>query len=183
MEKQINNEKNSAVILIDVQGKLSNAMHNSSELIDNLARLLKGAKALDLPIMWLEQVPDKLGPTVPELSEILVGQEPIIKIAFSACGDEGFMAQLESSGRKNLILCGIESHVCVYQSTRDLLLLGYNVQVVADCVSSRARANHELGLQMVSNNGAGITGYETLLFDMLKSPEHPAFREISGIVK
>ncbi len=174
---------NSALVLIDIQGKLAESMHKREALYDNLVRLTRGALLLGLPILWLEQNPAKLGPTIAPLAELLGGHSPIPKMAFSACGEPRFSEALAKSDRSQLIVAGIECHICVYQTAADLLEGDYAVQVVADAVSSRAPGNHELGLQRLRSLGAQISSTEMVLFELLRSAEHPSFREVSRLVR
>ena len=174
---------NSALVLVDVQGKLAQAMHNRKALVDNLRRLVKGAQTLGLPILWAEQNPAGLGPTIPEIAELLPDRKPVSKLSFSCCGCEPFMKALEALKRKNLFIAGIEAHVCVYQTAADLVNLNYHVEVIADAVSSRTDANRQIGLEKSKEAGAGLTSTETLLFELLKIAKGDQFKEIIKIVK
>ena len=107
---------NTILVLIDAQAKLTAVMHDRDELVSNLVKLVKGIQLLKVPILWLEQNPDKMGSTIPELGELLAGQTPITKMGFSCCGVEPFDTQLLNSGRKQVLIAGIETHVCVYQT-------------------------------------------------------------------
>ena len=172
-----------ALVLIDVQGRLAQLMHDRDALFDSLQRLVKGVRVLGLPILWLEQYPQGLGPTIPELAALLSDLQPVAKTSFSACGSEEFGRQLAATGRRQLLLAGIEAHVCVYQTAVDLLAAGHEVEVVADAVSSRALANRSLGLDRMQRAGASITGVEMALFGLLRTAQAPAFREIARLVK
>jgi len=175
--------ENSALVLVDVQGKLAQTMHNRDGLVDSLKRLVKGAQTLGLPILWAEQNPAGLGPTIPEIATLLPDRKPVSKLSFSCCGCELFMKELEALNRKNLFIAGIEAHVCVYQTAADLVNLNYNVQVVSDAVSSRTPANRQIGLEKSKEAGAGLTSTETLLFELLKIAKGDKFKEIIKIVK
>ena len=172
-----------ALAVIDVQGKLATLMHEKEKLYRNLSILVQGAAALELPILWLEQYPEGLGPTIPELAELLEGRHPLAKTCFSACGQPEFGRRLEESGRKQVLLAGIETHICVYQTARDLRERGYEVEVVADAVSSRTPSNKRVGLEKMRAAGAGVTSVETALFELLREAGNPAFREIARLVK
>lgn len=171
------------LVLIDIQGKLAQLMHAREALFANLQRLVKGARALGLPILWLEQYPQGLGPTIPEVAELLPELRPVAKTCFSACGSAEFLAQLTNTERKQVLLAGIEAHVCVYQTAADLLGAGYEVEVVTDAVSSRTAANRDLGLQRMRDAGARLTGVEMVLFELLRTAQAPAFKEIARLVK
>jgi len=137
---------------------------------------------LDVPVLWLEQYPQGLGPTIPEIAAEMKG-EVIEKITFSAYDTEEFRKQLESLGRKKVLLAGIETHICVYQTAAHLLANGYEVEVLADCVSSRTKGNREIGLQKMMQLGAKLTSVEMALFEMQGIAKGDSFKAISKIVK
>ena len=172
-----------ALVLIDIQGKLAELMHEQEALYRQLQILIQGAQALALPILWLEQYPKGLGPTIPEVAELLTGQEPLAKTCFSACGLDCFQDQLRETGRRQILLAGIETHICVYQTARDLLDADYHVEVVADAVSSRTIENKTLGLDRMRQSGAQITGVEMCLFELLKQAGTAEFKTIASLVK
>ncbi len=175
--------ENCAVVLVDVQGKLAQAMHNKEAFFDNIIRLVKGAQILEIPILWNEQNPAGLGPTIPEIVELLPNQNPMSKLSFSCCGNAEFIKELESLNRSNMLVAGIEAHVCVYQTAADLVDLNYNVQVVADAVASRTAENKHIGLEKSKQAGAGLTSTETVLFELLKVAKGDKFKEIIKVVK
>ena len=175
--------QDSIVVLIDVQGKLASLMSDREQLYRQLQILLHGARILKVPILWLEQYRQGLGPTVAELAAILDGLEPIDKTTFSACGSPRFMQDLRQSGRRSVIVAGIESHVCVYQTTRDLLSAGYDVEVIAYAVSSRTVDNRQAGLQRMASLGAGMMSTEMVLFEWLRQAGSAEFKEISRLVR
>ncbi|PIE70166.1 MAG: hydrolase [Deltaproteobacteria bacterium] len=172
-----------AIVLIDVQGNLAQAMHDKDTLFKNLEVLMKAATLLDIPVIWMEQVPHALGPTVPEVAAQLYGNTPIAKTSFSCYQNADFRAALEAANRETLILTGIETHICVYQSAVDLITRGYAVQVAMDAVSSRIPENKALGLARIRQAGACITGTEMLLFELLKDATHPQFKQIVSLIK
>ena len=174
---------NAVLVIIDVQGKLAQLAHRKEDLFANLQRCIKGAKALKLPVIWLEQNPEGLGPSIPEVSGLLSGQRPIGKFCFSCCGSEEFMKALRGTGRKQVLLTGIETHVCVYQTSVDLLGMGYEVQVVSDAVSSRTPENKQIGLDRIRQAGGNVTSTEMALFEMLKEARGETFKEILRAVK
>jgi len=174
--------EDAVLLVVDVQGKLARLMHEADALFDQIARLVRGATVLEVPVLATEQNPDGLGPTVEEVRPHLPSA-PMPKMAFSCCGEPAVVEGLEATGRRQVLLCGIETHICVYQTARDLLARGWEVHVVADAVSSRAAGNREVGLEKMRAAGAEITSVETALFEMLKAADGPAFREILDIVK
>lgn len=171
------------LVLIDVQGKLASLMHGREALFDNLPRLIRGVRALGLPVLWLEQYPQGLGPTIPEVAGLLSDLRPIAKRCFSAWGSAPFRQQLLATGRRQVLLAGIEAHVCVYQTALDLRDAGFEVWVVTDATASRTAANHRLGLERLREAGAHWTGVEMALFELLRTAEAPAFKEIARLVK
>lgn len=175
--------ENAALVLIDVQEKLLRAMHSPEELLANLKKMVKGARLLGLPIVWTEQNPAGLGPTVPEIAELLPDLKPLSKFSFSCCGSETFMKDLKALGRKKLLTAGIEAHVCVYQTVADLINLQFDVEVVVDGVASRTPENRAIGLEKSKAAGAGLTSVETVLFELLKEARGERFKEISNLVK
>jgi nicotinamidase-related amidase len=173
---------NAVLVVIDVQGKLASLMHDRDRLYDNTARIIRAAAVLGIEVICTEQHPDGLGPTVAELAEHL-DVEPIPKFAFSCCGEPAFETALKSTGRTQVLLTGIETHICVYQTAVDLLAGGYEVYVLTDAVSSRTEANRLLGLQRMKDAGAVMTGVEMALFEMLKVAKGDTFKQIVRIVK
>ena len=169
--------------IVDVQGKLAQLMHDREALFANLQRMVRGAQILELPILWAEQNPRGLGPTIPELTALLVDQQPHSKMTFSCLGSPDFAAALERSGRKQVLLAGIEAHICVYNTAADLLARGFEVHVVADAVSARVAANKAVGVRRMCNAGAVLSSVEMALFEMMQTADHPRFRDIQAIVK
>ena len=153
--------ENSGLFIIDVQGTLAEQMHESPALFKNLSILIQGAKLLGIPIVWVEQLPDKLGSThkdiLPYLSGPSISRKAISKSTFSAWGDNEVRSQVEKLNRRNWLVAGIECHVCVYQTVRDLLKMHYDVHVVSDAVSSRTQDNKKIGLQAMQAAGAKMT--------------------------
>jgi len=169
--------------VVDVQGKLAQLMHGREALFRNVQILVLAAKILEIPILWCQQCPDALGPTIPEIAQHLSDIEPINKSAFSCCGTEQFIAGLKDLARNQVLLCGIETHVCIYQTAVDLLRQGFNVNVIADAVSSRTLENKQIALNRLAVEGAKITCTEMALFELLKTAEHPKFKQVTRLVK
>lgn len=175
--------QNSCLVVVDIQGKLAELMHEKEILFRNAQILIKAAKILEIPILWCQQCPQSLGPTTPKIAELLAGSEPIDKATFSCCGNENFKTALAGLPRRRIILTGIETHVCIYQTAADLLAEGYSVEIVADAVSSRTFANKQIALRRLSAQGANITSTEMALFELLKTAHHPKFKQIAKLVK
>lgn len=175
--------KNSVLIVVDVQEKLTNVMHEKEKLVQEFARLIKGINVLEVPILLTEQNPRGLGVTISEIKTLLPDLDTIYKMAFSCLGEKEFPKRLKELGRKQVILTGIETHVCVYQTAMDLIDAGYDVQVVAGCVSSRTLENKEIALDKMKRAGIKVTSTEIILFELLKTADSPKFREIASIIK
>ena len=138
-------EVDSTVLLvIDVQEKLFRVIYQKEKLVDNLQRLIKGIQVLEVPVLVTEQYPRGLGPTIQEIAPLLADIQPLPKTSFSCCGDKAFLQELKTLGRKQVLISGIESHVCVYQTAADLICSGYEVYAVSDVISSRTEENREI---------------------------------------
>lgn len=170
--------ENSVLTVIDVQGKLADVMQNRDELFGNINRLAFSANRLKVPVLITEQLPDKLGPTREELAEELINTPVISKSSFSCCGEPAFMDELNKTENKQVILCGIESHICVTQTALDLIEAGYEVYVVADAVSSRNPESKQLTLERLRRHGVEIIVTESVIFEWMRDAAHPAFREV-----
>ena len=177
------NTKDTILLIVDIQGKLANLMHEKALLFENVQKLVKGFQALGIPILWAEQNPQGLGPTVPVIAELLSNIQPINKMSFSCCENDRFIQALKSMNRKQVVITGIETHICVYQTAVNLVNLGYTVEVAVDAVSSRTLVNKEIGLQKMKDSGVGLTSVETALFELLKVAEGETFKQILEIVK
>jgi len=172
-----------ALLVVDIQEKLARAMYAREEFIANVQRLVQGARALGVPILWAEQNPKGLGPTVPEVAGLLHDLTPISKFCFSCAASESCMLQLRQLARSHVLVAGIETHVCVYQTALELLEKGFRVEVVADACSSRTLQNKQIGLDKMRGAGVAVTSVETALFELLKVAEGPLFKELLNIVK
>ncbi|MCS0329696.1 isochorismatase family protein [Vibrio diabolicus] len=175
---------NTGLIVVDVQGKLATLMHESNALIENITKLVKGAKALDLPILWLEQNPERLGSTAEPIREVLESTHlPITKYTFDGCKEATFKVAVENAKVDTWLVCGIESHICVYQTAVSLRQSGYRVELVTDCVSSRTAANKALALAKLTANGVVLTGLEMCLYEMVEDCRALEFKEILALIK
>jgi nicotinamidase-related amidase len=171
------------LVMLDVQGKLAQLMFDRARLFATQRKLLQAARRLEIPMVWLEQNPGRMGVTIPELSELMSGITPIAKMSFSACGAPEFLQQLDVQGRSQVLLFGIEAHICIQQTAADLIQRGFHVEVPEDAVSSRTPANKETGLKKIEAAGAALTSVETALFELLRTADHPAFKDILALVK
>ena len=175
--------ENTVLIIVDVQGKLAHLMYKKEVLFENLQKIIKGVQILGIPIIWTEQNPEGLGPTIPEVAHLLSNNRPISKLSFSCCGSDCFMQVFKELNRTQVLIAGIETHVCVYQTAIDLLDSRYEVQIVADAVSSRTVENRQIGLEKMREAGAPLTSTETALFELLRVAEGAKFKEILAIVR
>jgi nicotinamidase-related amidase len=171
------------LIVIDFQDKLFQVMQDKENLLANAAKVIKGAKVFDMPIIVTEQSPEKLGPTLPALSRELNGSATIGKENFSSWKDNKFREKLESINCRSAVIMGIECHVCVYQTAVDLIDNGYSVHVIADAVSSRSKENKDIGLAAMKSAGAHLTSTEMVLFELVRSAGDAKFKDIHKIVK
>ncbi len=174
---------NAALVIVDIQGKLATLMHEKEKFYENAVRMIRGAKVLNIPIIWNEQLPDKLGESIDEIKNELDDAQPLVKSSFSCCGNPHFMSHLKAMKKRQVLLIGMETHICVYQTARDLLLTGYDLYVIADAVSSRTLENKHIGLDAMKTMGAKITSVEMCLFDMLQVAEGDAFKQAIKIVR
>jgi nicotinamidase-related amidase len=168
-----------ALVIVDVQEGFRPAVLDFERVARNAGVLAQGARTLGLPVVVTEQYPKGLGPTAPEVVEHIDGSGPVEKTVFSAARAEGF----DLGGRDQALICGIETHVCVWQTAADLLGQGTNVHVARDAVTSRTGENRQLGLERMRDAGAVITSVETALFELLGEAGGPEFKAIQGLIK
>ncbi len=171
----------SVLFVIDIQGNLYESMHEKLFLLENLKKLVSGTKTFKIPIIVTEQI--KIGKTIPEIAGLTEDVQPFTKGEFSCLGNEGIMNHLKGLKKRQVIVSGIEAHVCVYQTTLDLLERGYEVHVVADAVSSRTQRNKEIALERMVQEGAKLASTEMVLFELIRTAEDPRFKDIFRIVK
>lgn len=170
----------SAVVVVDVQQKLLPVIHQQEQMLKRTKLLCESAALLSVPIYVTEQVPDKLGPTVPELLELDLHTSVSTKETFSSAD----CLDLDSAGGiQHWVLCGIESHICVRQTALDLVERGQQVTVIGDAVSSRAVQDVQLALDELRSAGVRVIPTESLLFEWLKTCQHPQFRAVSRLVR
>lgn len=172
-----------ALVVVDVQGKLAELMSDKESLLANIAILIKAANILDIPVIWCQQVPAALGATVAEIAELLECTEPIDKYTFSCCGNRDFSTRIKEIKPSQVMLTGIEAHICVYQTAMDLMDRDIDVNVIADAVSSRTPENKHIALQRLNSEGALLSTTEMALFELLKDAKHENFKKIAKLVK
>lgn len=175
--------KQCGLLIVDMQGKLARLMHNSDAVIANIVKLIQASRVLSLPVIALEQYPRGLGETVPELRTLLAPEEILPKTHFGACGAPEFITALADSGRQQWLVCGIESHVCVYQTVSGMLARGLAVEVVSDAVASREATNIPLALAKMQRRGAELTSVEMCLFELMQDCKSDAFKAMLPLLK
>jgi nicotinamidase-related amidase len=172
-----------ALIVVDVQERFRSAMDDFDAMLAGCVRLVRTFRLLDLPILVTEQYPKGLGFTVDELREALGATEFPEKSAFSSMGCAGIPERLRATGATDVVVCGIEAHVCVNQTVHDLLAAGYRVHVAADAVASRDPRNAEVALAKAQRSGALVTSSEMAAFELLADAVHPRFKEVQSLYK
>ena len=171
-----------ALLVIDVQERLMPVIHNSLQVFENVNRMIQGAGILNLPIVITEQYPKGLGNTCHEV-QLPENADILQKVCFSCLLSEPVKMKLQQSNVKSLILCGVESHICVLKTALDALKQGYDVHVVADAVSSRTESSKKLALERMRQSGAFIVSAEMVLFQLLDEAGTEAFKAISKLIK
>ncbi len=174
------NQDKSLLFIIDLQEKLINAIFNKS-LVEKKSRILiEAANILNLPLLITEQYPQGLGSSIEPISN---EKDRYIKFDFNALADDLILRQLETFDRKQIIIFGIETHICVYQTVVALLEKGYDVTVVSDACGSRSESEYFSGLDCMREFGAKIKTTEMVLFELLKTSKHTNFKEIQKLIK
>jgi nicotinamidase-related amidase len=172
----------STLLVIDVQDKLLVKMPDAAGLVRDLVFLVDVAKLLGVPILATEQYPKGLGPTVADLTRRLL-VNPRAKMTFSSCGAPGLLEELRALGRRNIVVAGMESHVCVMQTALDLVESGWNVFLPVDAVQARFPIDHDLALRRLENAGATLSTAEATAFEWLGNAEHPQFKAVSKLIQ
>lgn len=176
-------KEDTIAIVVDYQERLMPSIYNHEEVVKNSAILINGLKALDIPIIVTEQYPKGLGSTVEEIKSITEGFEVYEKLTFSCYLDENIKKAVDSFGKKNVIVIGTETHICVLQTIIDLKEAGYNVIIIGDCVSSRREYDKDYGLKRAVQEGAIVSTYEAILFELTEVAGTPEFKIISKLIK
>ncbi len=171
------------LVLIDVQEKLARVINGKDKVIANCKVLVQTAKVLGMDILWAQQYPKALGQTVGAIREVLDNDKPFDKFTFSCCGDEEFAEAADKCGKDQFILCGIEAHVCVYQTAMGLLEKGKEVYVAADAAGSRTEDNKQIAIERMKMENIKPVSTEMVIFELLKTSKHPNFRELSALIK
>ncbi|MCI1274277.1 MAG: hydrolase [Clostridiaceae bacterium] len=173
--------ENSLILVIDIQEKLVKAV-DGQKVSDNASKLLKAANVLSIPAIITEQYPKGLGETMPELKDV-ANADFFEKTSFSALKTPEIFDKIKKSGRKKIILCGIETHICVYQTAIELIENGYEVYLLKDVCASRDAKNSECAFDLLQSYGIKISCLEIVLFEWLKSSKHPKFKDVQSLIK
>jgi len=175
--------EDTAAVVVDIQERLLPHIHQWEQTLQNCLKLIDGLQVLSVPLLVTQQYTKGLGPTDPSIISRIPGFSHIEKNTFSCCGEPAFTEKLSSFGKKNIILCGIETHVCVLQTCIDLLEEGYMPVVVEDCVSSRKPNDKAIAIGRMRQEGARVTTLESILFELTRSAGTDTFKSISKLVK
>lgn len=176
-------KQDAVLVLVDFQEKLLAAMRDPCGLKSQVVKLIRGCQILGVPVLCTEQVPEKLGSTVPEAASLLQNTVILSKSSFSCVREPAFLYQLDQVGRSQVLLAGVESHVCILQTALDLAMEDYDVCVVEDAVSSRRELDHGVALRALAQSGISLGSVEMVLFQFLGTAEDPAFRDIHQLVR
>ena len=172
-----------ALLVVDIQEKISALMTHRERVIKNTVILIKGLHALKVPLFITEQYPKGLGPTEKEIAEALVGVTAIQKMTFSCCGEPEVPRRFQEKKIQQVVVCGIECHICVMQTVLDLLTKGFQVHVVTDAVSSRRSLDCETALRRMEKAGAILTTTESVLFEIMEKCGTDEFKTIVKLIK
>jgi nicotinamidase-related amidase len=172
-----------ALLIIDIQERILPVISNHQRVVDNTLKLIKGFKVMSLPIYFTEQYPKGLGPTVSSLIEELGELKPFDKMSFSCSGAGDLFEEFKKKDLSQIVVCGIESHVCVQQTVLDLIENGFQVNLAADAVSSRKEIDYNTSIERMRHHGTEVTTTESILFELLNVCGTPQFKEVSKIVK
>ncbi len=176
-------EKNSLLLIIDIQDRLV-APLNGDMVVSRAAKLAEAANILDIPVVASEQYPKGLGHTVATVSCKFTPETPIIeKTAFSLLREEGVLKKIKSYGKKQIVICGIEAHICVHQTAAELIEDGFEVIAAKDACASRNKYEFEQGIEAMRENGVKISCVEIILFEWLRTSKHPGFKEVQALIK
>ncbi len=177
------NKEEAVLLIVDFQERLAAIMKEKEKVVKSCQHLLELAKMQGIPVVVTEQYPKGLGRTVPELQSAVPDYKPIEKTVFNCCGEPAFVADIKKLGKKQIIMTGMETHICVLQTTIGLLQLGFTVHAVQDAICSRTQDNWNTGIAFMRDAGAVVTCTETVLFQLLKVAGTDEFKRISQRIK
>ncbi len=180
---QILGKEKTALLVIDIQERILPVINDWETVVANTLKLINGFRVMNIPIYYTEQYPKGLGGTETRIKEALGDSKLFEKMTFSCFGAGNLFEELKSKKIEQVVVCGIESHVCVQQTVQDLLANGFQVDLASDAVSSRRKFDYESALNRMRNNGAEVTVTESILFELLNVCGTDAFKAISKLVK
>jgi nicotinamidase-related amidase len=172
------------LVVVDVQEAFRSVIPEFATVASRISTAVRGFQVLDAPVLVTEQYPKGLGPTAEEIKFVLSEDQEIFeKTAFSSCGADPFVSRLEELGTKQVVICGLETHICVSQTAHDLLDGGFQVHILTDCVCSRFEYNKSAGLAKMQQSGAIPSSVEMALFELMRDSRHEQFKEIQSLIK
>lgn len=171
-------------VVIDMQESYRPVISEFVEMSARIALMTHATRLLNVPLIITEQYPEGLGRTAGEILSVLPPDYEVIeKISFSSCGATSFMTKLEESKAWQVILCGVESHICVSQTTHDLIANGYQVHLLSDCITARTQHNKKVGIEKMVRSGAILSSIEMALFELMRDAKHEQFKAIQKLIK
>jgi len=177
------NRADAVLVVVDIQERLAAAMPHKDDVIETATFLVRACDAMGVPVIVTRQYVAGLGDTVSELADVLGNREPIDKLTFSCMGTPEFREAISKPGRRQVLLAGMETHVCVSQTALDLMGAGYEVSVLADGVCSRRSHDHEIAVRRLATVGASVTVAESVIYEMLGVAGTPEFKQVLELVK
>lgn len=176
--------ENTLFVLIDIQERLVTMLNKQEPVVKATSTLVNAASIMNIPTILTEQYPQGLGKTVFDVTSVMDDSTPVIeKTSFSAMQTPEFAEKLKSYGKKNIVIGGIETHICVYQTAVDLIKEGFNVVVAKDACASRSSDCFKTGIQLMKDAGATISNVEVVLFELLKTSKNPYFKAVQALIK
>jgi nicotinamidase-related amidase len=182
--QNILNGKSTALVVVDIQEAFRSAIPDFALIASRVSMAVRGFQILNVPVIVTEQYPQGLGHTAEEIRLVLPDDfEPIEKTTFSSCGADAFTSKLDELGTSQIVLCGLEAHVCVSQTAHDLLERGFQVHVLIDCVCSRFDHDKQAGLAKMRSSGVISSSMEMALFEIMHDSRHEHFKEIQNLIR
>jgi nicotinamidase-related amidase len=175
--------KECLLVLIDIQEKLFPYVKDKKQLLEQITKLIRFATIMKIPLILTEHYPRGLGPTIQEIRNILPEYSPITKITFSAFRSKKFLQKIQDTKIKTLLICGIESHICIEQTALDGLSLGLNIHIISDAISSRRNQDLQMGIQKMQQSGGIISTTEMAMYEILERADIPEFKDVLKLVK
>ena len=176
-------DSDAVLLVVDVQDAFLKAIWERERVVENTVRLVEAAKVFDLPVLATLQNAQRMGGCTQAVAEALPRNDCVDKMTFSCSGEASFRRMLEATGRRQVLICGVETHICVNQTAHDLLALGFGVHIARDAVSSRTQSNWQVGIEKMRDSGCVITSTEAAIFELLGNASRPEFKKILPLVK